>query len=68
MCWRMDGDVVLSYVFCVSTLTTILMQIYTKDYAISIATIHHLATAERRMAGVKVRSFEYHSYAFTNKQ
>jgi hypothetical protein len=28
---------------------------YAKDYAISIATIHHLATAERRVAGVKVR-------------
>jgi hypothetical protein len=29
---------------------------YSKDYAISIATIHHLATVERRVAAVKVRS------------
>jgi hypothetical protein len=36
--------------------------IYSKDYAISIATIHHLATVERRAAGVKVRSVEYHSH------
>ena len=27
-----------------------------KDYAISIATIHHLATVERRVTAVKVRS------------
>jgi hypothetical protein len=33
---------------------------YAKDYAISIATIHHLATVERRVAGVKVRFVEYH--------
>jgi hypothetical protein len=32
---------------------------YVKDYAISIATIHHLATAERRIAGAKVRFVEY---------
>jgi tRNA (uracil-5-)-methyltransferase TRM9 len=35
---------------------------YSKDFAISIATIHHLATVERRVAGVKVRSSEYHSH------
>jgi hypothetical protein len=29
---------------------------YSKDYAISIATIHHLATVERRVAAVKVRT------------
>ena len=28
---------------------------YSKDYAISIATIHHLATVERRVVAVKVR-------------
>ena len=34
---------------------------YSKDYAISIATIHHLATVERRVAAVKVYSVRYHS-------
>ena len=41
---------------------------YAKDYAISIATIHHLATAERRVAGVKVRFVEYHWQNLSNKQ
>ena len=41
---------------------------YAKDYAISIATIHHLATAERRVAGVKVRFVEYHRQTSSNKQ
>lgn len=41
---------------------------YAKDYAISIATIHHLATVERRVAGVKVRFVEYHWQIFSNKQ
>ena len=31
-----------------------------KDYAISIATIHHLAAVERRITGVKVCSVEHH--------
>ena len=42
--------------------------IYRKDYAISIATIHHLATVERRIAGVKVCSVEYHSQHLSNTQ
>jgi len=41
---------------------------YAKDYAISVATIHHLATAERRAAGVKVRFVKYHWQIFSNKQ
>ena len=36
--------------------------IHLKDYAISIATIHHLATLERRVIAVKVCSGAYHSH------
>jgi tRNA (uracil-5-)-methyltransferase TRM9 len=37
-----------------------------KDYAISIATIHHLTTFERRVTAIKVCSMEYHSCRFTD--
>jgi hypothetical protein len=44
--------------FCeVATVSRTLMLIeFNKDYAISIATIHHLATGERRRAAVEVHA------------
>ena len=64
MHWEWDGDVVLSYAYMdLSPAHHILTHlIHSKDYAISIATIHHLATVERRVAAVKVRFVEYPSH------
>ena len=49
--WRRNAFVSRGLLLFVDT-----HKIRPKDYAISIATIHHLATVERRVTAVKVRS------------